>query len=59
MYKICTANTLLLHFKIKTPSTFFYTKLLFFLFELYIHSATDTAFKAEIQLKTGNSVCVT
>lgn len=44
----------------KNPSTFFYTKLLiFFVFELYIHSATDTAFKAEIQLKTGNSVCVT
>lgn len=30
MYKIYTANTLLLHFKIKTPSTFFYTKLLIF-----------------------------
>lgn len=29
MYKIYTTNAFLLHFKIKIPSTFFYTKLFF------------------------------
>lgn len=61
MYKIYTATKFfLVTFQNKNPQVpFFYTKLLLFVWMLHSLSATDTAFNAEIELKTCNSVCVT